>query len=48
MPTRIPIYRDDIYKRLDDDKAEIMKKLEEILSQIKKENKPKRNISFKK
>ena len=27
MPTRIPIYRDDIFARLDKDKAEIIDKI---------------------
>jgi len=27
MPTRIPIYRDDIFERLDKDKAEIIDKI---------------------
>ena len=35
MPTRIPIYRDDIFTRLDADKKEIMGKLELIESNLK-------------
>jgi len=30
MPTRIPIYRDDIFARLDKDKAEIKKEINNI------------------
>ncbi len=30
MPTRIPIYRDDIYARLDKDKAEIKREINDV------------------
>ena len=31
MPTRIPIYRDDMFERMDRDKAELKVELDEIL-----------------
>ena len=31
MPTRIPIYRDDMFERMDKDKADIKVELDEIL-----------------
>ena len=34
MPTRIPIYRDDIYKRLDEDKAEIIANLKKEMNDL--------------
>ena len=30
MPTRIPIYRDDVFERLDSDKAELKAELHDI------------------
>jgi len=30
MPTRIPIYRDDIFARLDKDKAEIKREINDV------------------
>ena len=34
MPTRIPIYRDEIFTRLDNDKQELLGKLDLIKSNI--------------
>ena len=34
MPTRIPIYRDEIFKRLDEDKKEIKEKISKLNNKV--------------
>jgi len=34
MPTRIPIYRDDMFERMDRDKAEILAKLKKEMNDL--------------
>ena len=34
MPTRIPIYRDDMFERMDKDKADILAKLKKEMNDL--------------
>ena len=40
MPTRIPIYRDEIFDRLDKDKAELKKEMNDLALLILKKLEP--------